>query len=196
VNEQTKANLELVNSLMAENASKQAQIIQQGNKAPIPVTIDNYEADSGTVYNGTLFFRRPSSMDYIRMGAIKSELLRTFGIRPIVEYVPVPGGGYERYESLAHVDNSVKYLAQALAACDVLLTGTVPEWFQNHREIEDTDLIVHVYGRFDEELASFRNGTKRGASPDSEASNNSAPMADSQAVRERESEGDRGNTSA
>lgn len=195
MNEQAKANMDLVNNLMAENAVKQATAIQQGNKAAINVGIE-YEADSGVTYSGTLFFRRPSSMDYIRMGAIKSELLRTFGIRPIVEYVPTPQGGFDRVESMAHVDNSVKYLAQAIAACDVLITGQVPAWFQNHRELEDTDLVVYVYRRFDEELTSFRSGAKRGTSSNSEIGNDAENVAHPQAIRERESQGNGGNPSA
>lgn len=194
MNEQAKANMELVQNLMAENTSKQSKSVQQGNKAPINVEID-YEADSGEQYSGIISFRRPSSMDYIRMGAIKSELFRTFGIRPIVEYVPMPNGGMDRVESMAHVDNSVKYLAQALAACDVLLVQA-PEWFKNHRDIEDTDLVVHVYRRFDEELSSFRSGSQRGPSRDSEDGNDKTVVANTQVVREREPQGDGGNPSA
>lgn len=195
MNEQARKNMELVQKLMSENAAKQEQVVRQGNKAPIPVEVD-YEADSGERYVGTVYFRRPSSMDYIRMGAVKSEILRSFGVRPIIEYVPLPTGGMERVESMAHIDNSIKYLAQAIAACDVLLTGQIPVWFQNHRDLEDSDLVIYVYRRFDEELLSFRTGANGSPATNSQAGDNQAPLANPQDLREREPQGDRGNTAA
>lgn len=195
MNPSAQQNMELVNSLMRQAATEKGQTIQQGNKALIPVSID-YEADSGKYYEGTLFFRRPSAMDYIRMGAIKSELLRSFGIRPIIEYVQTPDGGSERMESMTHVDASVKFLAHAIATCDVLLASPVPEWFQHHRDMEDADVVIEAYRNFDVALASFRSGTQGVPSRNSQARYDEENVADSQAVREREPQGDGRDTSA
>lgn len=191
MSDQVKKNMELVNSLMAQAGAKAGQAVQKGNKALIPVPVD-YEADSGNVYQGTVFFRRPSSMDYLRMGAIKSELLRAFGVRPIIELLP----NGRPHESMAHVDASVMYLARAISACDVLLAEPLPEWMQNHREIEDTDLIIQVYSDFDEALTSFRNGAQGAPARDGQAGAPTENVVDSEALRERDANGAGRDTSA
>lgn len=171
--DQVRKNQELVNNLMAQAAAnKGAQDALLGNDAVISVDVA-YTAESGRHYEGTLFFRRPSSMDYLRMGAIKSELMRANGVRPIIEVLP----NGRLHESMAHVDNSIIFLARALSAFDTLLTGTVPAWFQNYRDLPDTDLLLQVYEQFDVALASFRHGAQGAPAGDGQAGAGPAPVA-------------------
>jgi hypothetical protein len=182
MNEQVQANMDMVNEMMMKAAAANAATVQQGNKALLAVPID-YVAESGMHYKGTVAFRRPSAMDYIRMGAIKSELLRVFGAQPIVQYVQRPDGGMQMVESMAHVDTTTKFLANALSICDVLLAQPVPEWLQDHRNLTDTDLILQVYNGFEDALASFRTGTQAVPSGNGEAGASPAVVANPEALR-------------
>lgn len=179
--EQAKENMDLVNKLMAESTGKKAQAVEQGHKARISVDID-YTADSGKTFTGTLVCRRPTPMDYIRIGAAKSNVLRAFGVRPIVDVV-----NGQRIESMAHLDQSITFLITSICTFDVLLVEA-PEWFGNYKEIDDTDLVVHCYDRFDEELASFRRGSQGGPARDREDGTDAQALAPSEDVRRESNE--------
>lgn len=170
-----KQNMEMVKQMMEQaQAEKKADTIRQGNKAHIPVDID-YTADSGEEYKGTIIFRRPSSMDYVRIGAIKSDMLRLSGVKPIVD--PQTGT-----ESMAHVDNGIMFLLTALATNRVLLVES-PTWFNKYEEIFDTDLVIHVYNRFDAELLSFRRQPKNGPTGSGETISGPESMDSAEVVR-------------
>lgn len=147
--EQTaQQNIQMVQEMIQKaEVEKKANLIQQGNKAHIHVTID-YQADSGTEYKGTVIFRRPSSMDYLRVGAHKSDMIRLMGIRPIIDQET-------GRESMAHVDQTILYVFQAIATMKVLLVES-PDWFKDYENSQDPDMVVHVYNRFESELLSFR----------------------------------------
>lgn len=175
MNEQAVQNMAMVQEMMAKAQSeKKAEQIQLGNKAHIPVEID-YTADSDNTYKGTITFRRPSAMDYVRMGALKANMFRSLGIYPIID--PVTG-----IESMAHVDNGTQNLLLGLSTFKTLMVDC-PEWFKNYEDLEDADLILHVYNRFDSELLSFRRPAQAGPQGNSENGPSQETMDDTENIR-------------
>jgi hypothetical protein len=95
-------------------------------------------SDMGTRYTGTVVFKRPSVMDYMKMGAAKSEILRNSGVR-----------------DLTLVDSGVKLMAQIIGTLKTVVVKS-PEWLVRIDDVEDTDLLFHIYGEYQEWERSFR----------------------------------------
>lgn len=98
----------------------------------------NYESLEGNKYEGVLVFKKPTIGDTMRMGAVKSEILRTAGVQDI-----------------RFVDEDIMQLAKITAELDVVLHKR-PECLLNLKAIEDYDLLLHVYGLYMNWLGAFR----------------------------------------
>lgn len=142
---QNKENLAMVQKLM-----EQSDEINLGTLKREQVPID-YTSTSGYVYKGLVEFKRPSVKDYMRMGAIKSEILREAGVI-----------------NIELVDSTIKFMAHVLATLQVCMVKC-PEWLLNLEAITDTDLLYEVYEKYEVWQDSFRKDIKQKSEGDSQA---------------------------
>jgi len=129
---QNAENMEIVKKLM-ENAEQ----VRLGSEAQEGIRID-YMSLYGNKYEGTVVFKRPSMKDYMRMGALKSEYLRLNGV-----------------VNINLVDSSIKEMAQVMATLTVLLVKR-PEWLMKLEEVEELDMLFHVFAKYEVWENSFR----------------------------------------
>ncbi|WP_017814471.1 hypothetical protein [Paenibacillus shenyangensis] len=113
----------------------------------------DYESQEGNHYTGVIVFKKPSMGDIMKMGAIKSEILRESGVRD------------PRF-----VDDDIMFMAQVISTLEVVMYKR-PECLLKLREITEADLLFHVYGLYEMWEASFRKAFR-------EASANDRPAAD------------------
>jgi len=139
-----KENMEKVSALMAKAAQ-----VKLGGELKVGVYI-NYTSDFGTVYEGNVIFKRPTMNDYMKMGAIKSEYLRKAGV---VE--------------LSLVDNLLKFMAHVMGTLSVVIVKC-PEWLKNMEKIQESDVLYHVFGKYEEWEKSFRKLPAESIPADSE----------------------------
>lgn len=112
----------------------------------------DYESLEGNKYEGVLVFKKPTIGDTMRMGALKSEILRTAGI-----------------QDTRFVDDDIMLTAQALAELEVVLHKR-PECLLNLKAIEEHDLLLHVYGIYRNWLGNFRKDFRKSLPGDSTVS--------------------------
>lgn len=131
------------NKKLIEQAMKEAELREQamkinmGGEAKEGVQID-FTTEDGNVYNGVVVFKRPTMIDYMKMGAEKSEILRRAGIVDV-----------------NLVDNSVKFMAHVMATLKTTIVKC-PSWLLNLDDIVEPELLYHVYGKYEEFEDSFR----------------------------------------
>ncbi len=122
------------NALAAVKAAEQARAgaeLKEGEML-------DYESQEGNHYTGVIVFKKPSMSDIMRMGAIKSEILRESGVRDI-----------------RFVDGDISFMATAISTLEVVMYKR-PECLLNLREITEADLLFHVYGLYEVWEAAFR----------------------------------------
>lgn len=134
-----------------QEAMTMADQVKLGGNLKSAVAID-YTSETGNEYTGDVLFKRPTALDYIKMGAIKSEFLRTAGA-----------------VSLILVDESVKYMAQVMATLKVVVVKC-PEWLLSIEKVADIDALYHVYEEYQKWDNSFRKPVQSPDSGDSKAS--------------------------
>jgi hypothetical protein len=148
-----EANMEKVREMMAQ--TKRAEDVKLGAELEKGVFIDFVSA-YGTVFKGTIVFRRPTAMDFIRMGAVKSRLLGSFGV-----------------VDLRLVDMTVKHLAQCMAVIKSV-TVKAPTWLLTDKgeidveNIKEFDLLYHIHDKYEEWDSMFRKGHTEEPQGDSE----------------------------
>ncbi len=98
----------------------------------------DYESQEGNHYTGVIVFKKPSMADIMKMGAIKSEILRESGVR-----------------DTRFVDNEILFMAHVISALEVVMYKR-PECLLHLREITEADLLFHVYGLYEVWESSFR----------------------------------------
>ncbi len=135
-NAQNKDNMDKVKELMA-NAEK----VRLGGDLQTGVPID-YTSLCGKRYEGTVVFKKPTMQDYMKMGATKSEYFRRAGVIDI-----------------NLVDNSIKEMAQIMATLSTVIVKR-PEWLLDLESIEEPDVLMHVYYKYEEWEDSFRKPSK------------------------------------
>ena len=100
------------NVVTPENAEAMAKVrelmakadqVNLGGDLMAGVDID-FVTDFGTHVKGNVIFKRPTMLDYVKIGALKSEYLRE-------------GGAV----NLQLVDNSIKYIAQVMSVLRVVV---------------------------------------------------------------------------
>lgn len=134
-----------------------AEQVRQGDKLQEGVPI-NYTSQAGKVYTGVVVFKRPSMLDYMQMGGLKSEYLRQAGV-----------------VNVNLVDGTIKHMAQVLATIQKLAIKR-PEWLLTPEKIEDPDVLFHVYDKYEEWENSFRTSNKAETTGDSESTDGEKTM--------------------
>lgn len=119
------------------NMQEATEEVKLGAEATNTVIID-YVSEYGNHYKGAIVFKRPSVMEFMKMGGIKSEILRLNGV-----------------QDLKLVDAGVKYMAQVMATLKTVAVKR-PEWLINIDNVKDTDLLFHVYEQYTAWEDSFR----------------------------------------
>lgn len=98
----------------------------------------DYESQEGNLYQGTVLFKKPSMQDFMRMGGIKSEILRSAGVK-----------------DLSLLDPTIDFMAHVISTLEIVLHKR-PEWLLKIGEVKESDLLYHVYGRYQTWADSFR----------------------------------------
>jgi len=155
-----EANLAKVRQLMAQN-----QQVQQGGNMTHGIFID-YVSQEGNHYTGTVVVKRPTVMDYMKMGGLKSEYLRQAGV-----------------QDANLVDDTVKILAHALATLKVVVVKC-PEWLMDMDNIREIDVLYHVFDKYEEWDYSFRKPVQAEPIGAGEASESAGAVDTSEVLRE------------
>ena len=125
--------------------------MQLGGELKEGVTID-YVSLFGNHYKGVVVFKKPTVRDYMRIGALESEYFRQAGVKDIELVDPVT-------KDLAHMISTLSVVAVKR-----------PEWLLKLDEVEEIDVLTHVFNKFMEWMNSFRKPFQGTASDDSETS--------------------------
>jgi hypothetical protein len=152
-------NLAKVRALM-----DQAQEIGLGSKKQGELPID-FVSEEGNQYTGLIVVKRPNTMDYMKMGAIKADILRQNGVT-----------------DLKLIDDGVKFMAQMLATFQVVIVKC-PTWFLKPEAIEEVEILYHVYAKYELWLDSFRKLRAPELTGDSQASVPAENVVPSEALR-------------
>lgn len=128
-----EANMEKVRSMMEQQVGQ----VNIGGALTHSVDID-YTSEFGNHYTGKVVFKKVNMKDIMRMGAIKSEILREAGVR-----------------DSRLVDNSVLFMATVLSTLQVVAVQR-PAWLLKPENVEEADVLYHVYDKYEEWENSFR----------------------------------------
>lgn len=141
---------ETENMVKVRELIAQAEQVKLGGELKAGVFID-YTSDFGTSFKGNVIFKRPTMMEYVRMGALKSEYLRKAGV-----------------VDLKLVDNLIKLMAHIMSTLNVVIIQS-PEWLINLENIQEPDILYHVYEKYEEWEKSFRKLPTEQVPADSES---------------------------
>ncbi|MEC0169916.1 hypothetical protein [Paenibacillus graminis] len=120
-----------------KNINEIRENIAAGGKFNETEVLD-FESAEGNVYKGVLVFKKPTMADLMKIGGLKSEILRTAGV-----------------QDARLVDNDILFTAHMLATLEVVLVKR-PEFLLNLNQVKESDLIFHVYGKYQVWEATFR----------------------------------------
>ncbi len=134
-----------------KNINEIRENIAAGGKFNEAEVLD-FESAEGNVYKGVLVFKKPTMADLMRIGGLKSEILRTAGV-----------------QDARLVDNDILFTAHMLATLEVVLVKR-PEFLLNLNQVKESDLIFHVYGKYQVWEASFRKEFRDASETDRPAS--------------------------
>lgn len=109
----------------------------------------DFESLEGNKYKGYIVFKKPNMGDMMRMGAIKADFLKLAGVSDI-----------------KLVDEGILFMAHVMATLEVVAIKR-PDWFMKLREIEEPELLYHVFGRYQTWENSFRKDLRTTTSGDS-----------------------------
>lgn len=135
-----------------QEAMEQAEKIKAGGDLKYGVPID-YTSDFGRQFKGTVVFKRPTLKDYMTIGGLKSELLRQAGV-----------------QNIRLVDPAILLMTEMVATLKSVVVKS-PEWLVDIDNVEDVDLLNHVYDKFTEWEDSFRPKNSGTTSEDSRTAN-------------------------
>jgi hypothetical protein len=138
------------NMVKVQELIAKSEEVRLGGELKTGVAID-YTTTAGNTYTGTVVFKRPTMLDYMKMGALKSEYLRLAGV---VE--------------LSLVDISIKRIAQVMAVLGTVIVKS-PEWLLNISNVVESDLLYHVHDKYEDWEKSFRKPSDTETSGDSSA---------------------------
>ena len=145
------------NMAKVREAMRMHEQIQQGGKLEHAVEVD-YISSEGNEYKGIVVFKRPTTMDLMKMGGLKSEFLRLGGA-----------------QNINLVDTGIRFLAHVMATLSVVLVKR-PEWLKDVTKVEDTDILYHVHDLYEEWSNSFRKTVSGEPTSDSSASEGEETM--------------------
>jgi hypothetical protein len=138
------ANMEKIQEAMKMHAQ-----VAQGGELTHSVPVD-FTSSEGRNYKGTVVFGKPTAMDVMKMGGLKSEFLRLGGAK-----------------DAQLVDQGIKFLAHVMATLSVVLQKR-PEWLADVTKVSDLDLLYHVHDLYEEWESQFRKPVQRAVSDDTE----------------------------
>ena len=116
--------------------------INLGNRLTHEEYVDYYSEMLDKNYEGYVTFKRPGVMETMKIGGMKSEILREAGVRDI-----------------RLVDTSAHYYAGILATMQVVVTKA-PSWLpKDLKTFNDFDLLAHLFLLYETWLDSFRKPT-------------------------------------
>ncbi|MNN50856.1 hypothetical protein D3C81_1654630 [compost metagenome] len=95
-------------------------------------------------------------MDYMKMGGHKSEIYRQAGVKDI-----------------SLVDSTVKFMAHVLSTLNAVIAKR-PEWLVNLEQIQEPEILYHVFGKYEEWENSFRKPVE---SPETHGDSETTPGA-------------------
>lgn len=124
--------------------------VSQGNALEHREDID-FTSEEGNHYQGTVVFKKPSAMEMMKIGGLKSEMLRLGGATDI-----------------RLVDGLIRQLAQVMATLSVVIVKR-PEWLADVTKITDLGILYHVYDKFDEWESQFRRAVQQANADTGEA---------------------------
>lgn len=125
--------------------------VQQGGDRKEGVYID-FTSLEGNPYKGWVEFKKPTMTDFMRMGAIKSEIFRAAGVK-----------------ELKLVDDSILFMAHTMSTLEVVIAKR-PEWLLKIQAVTEPEVLYHVLAKYNEWEEAFRQDFRDEPAPDSEGS--------------------------
>lgn len=132
----------------------------------------HFEAANGKIYDGVVVVKRPNMRDIIRIGVIKADIIQKEAEK----------AGIRGKLDIALVDATVKIIATWIAELSVVVVKSSP-WFANIMDIEDLDLVEHVYSQYTDWLDSFRDGSRNKLKGDSTTAQAEEDVLDTPAIQ-------------
>jgi hypothetical protein len=123
--------------------------VRQGGDLTKGVHIE-FTSLEGNKYSGWVEFKKPTMSDFMRMGAIKSEVFRAAGVK-----------------DLNLVDESIKFMAHTMSTLEVVIAKR-PEWLLNVQAVTEPEVLYHILGKYNEWEDAFRQDFRNTSAPDSE----------------------------
>lgn len=126
-----------------ENLAKVRELMGQAQEANLGGALTNgvpidHTTAFGTHLTGIVEFKRPTMKDYMRMGALKSEELRNAGV-----------------VNADLVDSQIRFMAHVISTLKVVVVKC-PMWLVKIDEVQEPDILYHVYHKYQEWELSFR----------------------------------------
>lgn len=120
---------------MAKVRELMGQQVSMGGNLTHTVLI-SYESEEGNMYTGQVVFKRPTVMDVMRMGGIKSQILADAGVNAQL------------------VDNMILQVASIVATLKVVVVSA-PPWL-DYNNLHEIEVMTHVFRQFEVWEDSFR----------------------------------------
>lgn len=133
----------------AQAAIETAQKVRAGGELKEGEILD-FTSSEGNHYSGVLVFKKLNMADLMKIGAIKSEMLRVAGVQDI-----------------QLVDNDILFMGHVISTLEIALDKR-PECLLKLNEITEPDLLFHVYGKYQLWEATFRKDFRNSRENNSE----------------------------
>ncbi|WP_028590360.1 hypothetical protein [Paenibacillus massiliensis] len=134
----------------AQAAIETAQKARAGGELKEGEILD-FTSSEGNHYTGVLVFKKLNMADLMKVGAIKSEILREAGVQDV-----------------RLVDSDILFTAHVISVLEIALHKR-PECLLKLKEITEPDLLFHVYGLQQMWEAKFRKDFRNALEDHSEA---------------------------
>ena len=150
------------------NLRETANEVMEGDKLSYTFKVDYTSKNSGDHYEGVVVLKRLHVGDYLRQGGLKSEILRSAGVR-----------------DLRLVDPPVLATAQVLASLKIGIIKA-PDWLVMDKldKFRDPDVLWHIFDAYEKWQDSFRPRSAEESEGDSEPSSAPADVGASEVLRE------------
>jgi hypothetical protein len=132
----------------AQAAIETAQKVRAGGELKEGESLD-FTSSEGNHYTGVLVFKKLDMADLMKIGAIKSEILREAGVKDV-----------------QLVDNDILFMAHVISVLEIALYKR-PECLLKLKKITEPDLLFHVYGKQQLWEAEFRKDFRNSLENDS-----------------------------
>ncbi|MGG1673516.1 hypothetical protein ACIFOE_23320 [Paenibacillus sp. NRS-1783] len=129
-------------------AVEAAQKVRAGGELKEGEALD-FTSSEGNHYSGVLVFKKLNMADLMKIGAIKSEMLREAGVKEV-----------------QLVDNDILFMAHVISLLEIALYKR-PECLLKLKEIKEPDLLFHVYDKYQVWEAEFRKDFRNASENDS-----------------------------